>query len=126
MAISPSMRGRLWRFASPSMLLLALLLFPLPWIEIQCKSVAGSPPLLSRIGVPKPVAEVITPSQTVAGIIGERMWITILMNFIAFGLMYVIAIPIGIVGAAKQFTIWDRILTIIPFLLVFVAEVLEL
>jgi peptide/nickel transport system permease protein len=59
----------------------------------------------------------ITPSQTVAGIIGERMWITILMNLIAFGLMYVIAIPIGIVGAAKQFTIWDRILTIIPFLL---------
>jgi peptide/nickel transport system permease protein len=59
----------------------------------------------------------ITPSQTVTGIIWERMWITILMNFIAFGLMYVIAIPIGIVGAAKQFTIWDRILTIIPFLL---------
>jgi peptide/nickel transport system permease protein len=59
----------------------------------------------------------ITPSQSVQSIIWDRMWITILMNVIAFGLMYSIAIPIGIVGAAKQFTIWDRILTILPFLL---------
>jgi peptide/nickel transport system permease protein len=59
----------------------------------------------------------ITPSQKVTAIIWDRMWITILMNMIAFGLMYTIAIPIGIVGAAKQFTIWDRILTIVPFIL---------
>jgi peptide/nickel transport system permease protein len=59
----------------------------------------------------------ITPSQTVTGIIWERMWITILMNLIAFGLMYSVAIPVGIVGAAKQFTIWDRVLTIVPFIL---------
>src|SRR5438105_367622 len=32
--------GQLRRFASPSALLLALLLFPLPWVEIQC---AGNP-----------------------------------------------------------------------------------
>jgi hypothetical protein len=33
----------LWRFASPSTLLFALLLFPLPWVEIQCPS-KQSPP----------------------------------------------------------------------------------
>ena len=27
-----------WRFASPSVLLLALVLFPLPWLEIQCNT----------------------------------------------------------------------------------------
>ncbi len=32
------MKQRLWRFGSPSTLLFALLLFPLPWIEIQCPS----------------------------------------------------------------------------------------
>jgi hypothetical protein len=30
------MKQRLWRYGSPSTLLFALLLFPLPWIEIQC------------------------------------------------------------------------------------------
>lgn len=30
------MKQRFWRFASPTTLLFALLLFPLPWIEIQC------------------------------------------------------------------------------------------
>ena len=30
--------ARLWRKGSPSMLLLALLLFPLPWVEIRCNA----------------------------------------------------------------------------------------
>jgi len=53
----------------------------------------------------------------VATIIFDRMWITIILNMIAFAMIYSIAIPIGILGAAKQFTIWDRLTTIIPFIL---------
>lgn len=57
------------------------------------------------------------PYPKVSGIIWERMWITVIMALIVFTLIYTIAIPIGIVGAAKQFTLWDRILTVAPFIL---------
>lgn len=53
----------------------------------------------------------------VSSIIDERMWITIILNAIAFVLIYLVAIPIGIIGGAKQFTIWDRLTTIVPFIL---------
>lgn len=56
---------RLWRFASPSMLLFALLLFPLPWIEIQCDEFFGKPNLLRQAGVPAPVADVLYPAKQV-------------------------------------------------------------
>ena len=36
--------GKLWRFASPTTLLFALILFPLPWVEIQCPSKNSPPP----------------------------------------------------------------------------------
>jgi peptide/nickel transport system permease protein len=45
------------------------------------------------------------------------MWITIIMSLIVFVLTYTVAIPIGIIGAVKQFTIWDRLTTIVPFIL---------
>jgi len=59
----------------------------------------------------------LPPYHTVTSIIWDRVWITIVMNLISFMLIYSIAIPIGIIGAAKQFTFWDRVLTIGPFLL---------
>jgi peptide/nickel transport system permease protein len=59
----------------------------------------------------------LPPREKVATVIFDRMWITIILNLIAFALIYTIAIPVGIIGAAKQFTIWDRITTIIPFIL---------
>ncbi len=59
----------------------------------------------------------MTGRERVSKIIAERLPITILINVIAFGLIYAIAIPVGIVGAAKQFTLTDRILTVIVFLL---------
>jgi peptide/nickel transport system permease protein len=59
----------------------------------------------------------LPPREKVSSIIWERMWITIVMNLIAFALMYLIAIPIGIIGAARQFTMWDRITTVVPFIL---------
>jgi peptide/nickel transport system permease protein len=46
-----------------------------------------------------------------------RVWITLLYSSFAFTLVYLIAIPVGIVGGAKQFTLTDRILTIVVFLL---------
>jgi peptide/nickel transport system permease protein len=59
----------------------------------------------------------LPPREKVSTVILDRMWITIILNLIAFVLIYTIAIPIGILGAAKQFTIWDRITTIVPFIL---------
>jgi len=59
----------------------------------------------------------LPPRERVSTIIFDRMWITIILNLIAFALIYSIAIPIGILGAAKQFTIWDRLTTIVPFIL---------
>jgi len=57
------------------------------------------------------------PREAVTAIIADRMGITIIMTLISFVLIYTVAIPIGIIGAAKQFTLWDRILTILPFVL---------
>jgi peptide/nickel transport system permease protein len=59
----------------------------------------------------------LPPREKVSTVILDRMWITIILNLIAFVLIYVIAIPVGILGAARQFTIWDRLTTIIPFIL---------
>jgi peptide/nickel transport system permease protein len=57
------------------------------------------------------------PRQSVLDLIGDRLPITIMLNVITIVLMYVVAIPIGIVGAAKQFTWVDRALTVVVFLL---------
>src|SRR5262249_31423782 len=40
---SPKRPRRFWRVASPSALLLALLVFPLPWVQIQCDRKPPSP-----------------------------------------------------------------------------------
>jgi hypothetical protein len=52
-----------WRFVSPSTLLLALLMFPLPWIHLQCTEVQSSPKSLTRFGVPEQAAEFLTRSE---------------------------------------------------------------
>ncbi len=46
-----------------------------------------------------------------------RMWVTLVYNAVAFTLIYIIALPVGIVSAAKQFSLSDRIMTIVVFLL---------
>jgi hypothetical protein len=43
-SLRDTLRRRLWRLGSPSGLLLALLLFPLPWVEIQCASQSSTAP----------------------------------------------------------------------------------
>ncbi len=62
-------------------------------------------------------SSMMTGEQKVSAVIGERLWKTLLLNLIAFAAIYLIAIPVGIVGGAKQFTFWDRSLTIVVFLL---------
>ena len=57
------------------------------------------------------------PRQSVWALIKERLPITLLLNLISFLLIYMIALPIGIIGAARQFTFWDRFTTVIVFLL---------
>jgi hypothetical protein len=57
--------GKQWRrFGSPSCLLLALILFPLPWVEIQCtarKKPAPATTFLVSNGVQKDMAERLVP-----------------------------------------------------------------
>jgi peptide/nickel transport system permease protein len=57
------------------------------------------------------------PRQPVLGLIADRLPVTIMINVITIVLMYLVAIPIGILGAAKQFSTVDRVLTILVFLL---------
>jgi hypothetical protein len=55
---------QLRRFGSPSCLLVALILFPLPWVEIQCtarKKVAPTTAFLARSGVQDEMAERLVP-----------------------------------------------------------------
>src|SRR5262245_4518317 len=44
------------------------------------------------------------PRQRVSALILERLGITIGLNLVAFFLIYLIAIPVGVICAAKQFT----------------------
>jgi len=46
-----------------------------------------------------------------------RVWITIILNMIAFALTYFIAIPVGITAAARQNSVFDRTSTVVVFLL---------
>ena len=53
----------------------------------------------------------------VSSLIGDRIGVTLTLSLIAFAAIYVIAMPVGIVCAARQFTLTDRLLTIAVFLL---------
>ncbi len=55
--------------------------------------------------------------EKVSKLIGERIGITLTLSLIAFTAIYIIAMPVGVVCAARQFTMTDRLLTIGVFLL---------
>lgn len=59
----------------------------------------------------------LPPRERVSQRILGALPITILINLISFVLIYLIALPVGIVCAAKQFSWWDRALTVGVFLL---------
>lgn len=49
--------------------------------------------------------------------ITERLPVTITISLLSFLLIYIIAIPIGIYSAARQYSFWDRISTVVLFVL---------
>lgn len=55
--------------------------------------------------------------ERVSKLIGERIGVTLTLSLIAFVGIYIVAMPVGIVCAAKQFSMTDRLLTIAVFLL---------
>jgi len=55
-------------------------------------------------------------NKPVMTLIGERFWITIQLQLIALILSLVIAIPIGIVSAMKQYSMTDNLVTIGSFM----------
>ncbi len=57
----------------------------------------------------------IPPRRPCLDEIIERLPITIAMNLISFGLIYLIAIPAGIYSCVAQYSMGDRILTVILF-----------
>jgi peptide/nickel transport system permease protein len=59
----------------------------------------------------------LPPRERVIDRILDALPITIVLNLISFVLIYLVALPVGIVCAATQFSLWDRTLTISVFLL---------
>lgn len=57
------------------------------------------------------------PRPKVRDMLLERAPVTIGLNIVSFFIIYSLAIPIGIICAAKQFTATDRILTVLLFML---------
>lgn len=62
-------------------------------------------------------ASYLPPYTKVADLLWERAPVTIGLNVVAFFVIYAIALPIGIICGVKQFSIWDRVLTVGVFML---------
>jgi len=63
-----------WRFATPSTLLLALVLFWFPWMEIGCnRDISGKNPL-AKLGVPESVAKAINPHTRRVTLYRQSAW----------------------------------------------------
>jgi hypothetical protein len=58
-----------WRFASPSTLLLALMLFPMPWIEMRCSAKKGGSSFLGKLGLPDTIGDALQGREE-----GEAMY----------------------------------------------------
>ena len=55
-------------------------------------------------------------SRPVAEVIGEKMWISFIISGIALVLEFVIAIPLGVSSAVKQYSIQDYLVTILTMI----------
>jgi len=58
----------------------------------------------------------LAQGRPIAEMIGERLPATIFLNIIGLILIYVIALPIGIFSAVKQYSKFDHIMTFVAFL----------
>ena len=54
--------------------------------------------------------------RPVTEVIGDRLWLTMAVSFAALLLTWVIALPIGIYSAARQYSIGDYIATTLGFI----------
>lgn len=54
--------------------------------------------------------------RPVAEVIGDRLWMTVLVSFFALILTWGIALPIGILSAVRQYSIADYVFTFISFI----------
>ncbi len=55
-------------------------------------------------------------NQPVAGLIWERLFLTILINLFVIVLIWIVAIPIGVYSATHKYTVVDYLLNLIAFL----------
>src|SRR5471032_491242 len=54
--------------------------------------------------------------RPVTEVIGDRLWLTMLVSFAALLLTWIIALPIGIYSAARQYSIGDYLATTLGFI----------
>jgi peptide/nickel transport system permease protein len=55
--------------------------------------------------------------RPIAEILGEALPVTLLLSFLSLGLSYLVAIPIGMYSAIRQYSLSDQIITVILFML---------
>ncbi|HEX4351593.1 MAG TPA: ABC transporter permease, partial [Polyangiales bacterium] len=55
--------------------------------------------------------------RPIVEIIGEALPVTLLLMTLALALAYLIAVPLGVYSAVRQYSAWDRALTVILFVL---------
>lgn len=80
-----------------------------PWYEQYGKLVWGLLTLNpgNRFQDGRPIVEVI----------GEALPITLLLSFVSLGIAYVVAIPLGVYSAVKQYSLGDQLVTLVLFML---------
>ena len=49
-------------------------------------------------------------------LVGDRIWLTMLISFLTILMTWAVAVPVGIYSACRQYTVMDYILTLIAFL----------
>lgn len=55
--------------------------------------------------------------RPIADIIGEALPVTLLLSTASFALAYLVAIPLGVYSAVRQYSVMDKLLTVILFVL---------
>jgi peptide/nickel transport system permease protein len=55
-------------------------------------------------------------NKPVRGLIGERILLTTIISIVTLACTWAVAIPIGIVSAVKQYSIWDYLFTLLGFI----------
>ena len=54
-------------------------------------------------------------NKPVTGLIGERIMLTVVISIVTLSFTWAVAVPIGIVSAVRQYSIWDYLFTFLGF-----------